>query len=48
MSRFVKLPENLKSWKVISRLSENNNNELYKISKKEYDGTTVSAYHTQR
>ena len=43
MSRFVKLPENLKSWKVISRLSENNNNELYKISKKEYDGTTVSA-----
>ena len=43
MSRFVKLPENLKSWKIISRLSEDNGNELYKISKKEYDGTTVSA-----
>ena len=43
MSRFVKLPENLKSWKIISRLSEDNDNELYKISKKEYDGTTVSA-----
>lgn len=43
MSRFVKLPENLKSWKIITRLSDDNNNEVYKVSKKDYDGTVVSA-----
>ena len=43
MSRFVKLPENLKAWKIISRLSEENGNEVYKVNKKEYDGTSVTA-----
>lgn len=43
MSRFVKLPENLKDWKIISRLSENSGNDVYKITKKEYDGTSVTA-----
>lgn len=43
MARFVKLPDNLKSWKVNSRLSEEKGNEIYKISKKEYDGSIVNA-----
>lgn len=43
MARFVKLPDNLKSWKINSRLSEEKGNEVYKISKKEYDGTIVNA-----
>lgn len=43
MARFVKLPDNLKSWKINSRLSEEKGNEIYKISKKEYDGTIVNA-----
>ncbi len=43
MSRFLKLPENLKAWKIIARLSDNNDSEVYRVSKKEYDGTSVTA-----
>lgn len=43
MSAFIKLPESLKSWKIISRLSDEKGNELYKVSKKDYDGTVISA-----
>lgn len=43
MSAFIKLPESLKSWKIISRLSDEKGNELYKISKKDYDGTVIPA-----
>ncbi len=43
MSRFIKLPENLKAWKIVSRLSDNNGSEVYRVNKKEYDGTSVSA-----
>ncbi len=43
MSKFVKLPECLKSWKINSCLSDEKGNALYKVSKKEYDGTVISA-----
>lgn len=43
MSAHIKLPDSLKSWKIISRLPDNNGNEIYKVSKKDFDGTVVSA-----
>lgn len=43
MSRFVKLPENLKSWKINGCISDVKGNEVYKITKKDYDGTIVTA-----
>lgn len=43
MSKSVKLPDCLKSWKINSCLSDEKGNALYKVSKKEYDGTVVSA-----
>lgn len=43
MPRYIKMPENLKAWKISSLVSEENGNEVYKVSKKEYDGTVVSA-----
>ncbi len=43
MPRHIKMPENLKLWKITSLVSEENGNEVYKVSKKEYDGTVVSA-----
>ncbi len=42
MAAHVKLPENLRSWKIISRLSDDNGNEIYKVSKKDYDGTVIN------
>lgn len=43
MSASIKLPEKLKSWKIITRLSDEKSNELYKVSKKDYDGTVIPA-----
>ena len=43
MSAHIKLPDSLKSWKIISRLPDDNGNEIYKVSKKDFDGTVVSA-----
>lgn len=34
MSKFIKLPDELKSWKINSLVSESDSNELYKITKK--------------
>lgn len=44
MSKFVKLPDNLKAWKINSLVSSENGNELYKISKKDSDGSVINAY----
>ena len=43
MSRLLKLPGELKQWKVISSLPEQNGNSVFEVSKKEYDGTITSA-----
>lgn len=43
MSAHIKLPDSLKYWKIISRLPDDNGNEIYKVSKKDYDGTVISA-----
>lgn len=43
MPAHIKLPDALKSWKIISRLPDNNGNEIYKVSKKDFDGTIISA-----
>lgn len=42
MGAHIKLPDNLKSWKIISRLPNDNGNEIYKVSKKDFDGTVIS------
>lgn len=42
MGAHIKLPDNLKSWKVISRLPDDNGNEIYKVSKKDFDGTLIT------
>lgn len=39
----IKLPESLKSWKVIAQLPDEKENKVFKISKKRADGTTASA-----
>lgn len=43
MSAHIKLPDSLKTWKIISRLPDDNGNEIYKVSKKDFDGTVISA-----
>lgn len=43
MAKLIKLPDSLKSWKVVSCLSKTNECEVYEVNKKEYDGTTLSA-----
>lgn len=42
MGAHIKLPDSLKSWKIISRLPDDNGNEIYKVSKKDFDGTVIS------
>lgn len=42
MAAHIKLPENLRSWKIISRIPDDNGNEIYKVSKKDYDGTVIN------
>lgn len=42
MGAHIKLPDSLKSWKIISRLPDDNGNEIYKVSKKDFDGTLIS------
>lgn len=42
MGAHIKLSDNLKSWKIISRLPDDNGNEIYKVSKKDFDGTLIS------
>lgn len=46
MAKF-KLPEPLKSWKVIQRLDDVNDNAVYRVSKKEIDGSITNAVLTQ-
>ena len=46
MAKF-KLPEPLRSWKVIERLEDVNGKAVYKVSKKEIDGSTTNAVLTQ-
>lgn len=43
MSAHIKLPDSLKFWKIISHLPDDNGNEIYKVSKKDFDGTVISA-----
>lgn len=43
MSKFVKLPECLRAWKIDACISDEKGNALYKVSKKEYDGTVITA-----
>lgn len=43
MSKYVKLPDCLKSWKINSCVSDEKGNALYKVSRKEYDGSVVNA-----
>ncbi|MCH5297111.1 MAG: YARHG domain-containing protein [Ruminococcus sp.] len=43
MAKFIKLPDELKSWKINSALSEGNGGGIYKVSKKDYDGSTINA-----
>ena len=43
MAKFIKLPENLKEWKITSLISENNGCEVYKATKKEFDGAITQA-----
>lgn len=43
MAKLLKLPENLKSWKINSLISDNKDNETYKVSKRDYDGTVINA-----
>lgn len=42
MGAHIKLPDSLKSWKIFSRLPDDNGNEIYKVSKKDFDGTVIS------
>lgn len=42
MAKF-KLPEPLKAWKVLQRLDDVNDNAVYKVIKKEIDGSSTSA-----
>ena len=46
MAKF-KLPEPLRSWKVSERLEDVNGKAVYKVSKKEIDGSTTNAVLTQ-
>lgn len=43
MAKFIKLPDELKSWKINSVLGEGKDGGVYKASKKDYDGTTINA-----
>lgn len=43
MAKFIKLPEELKSWKVNSVINEGKGGGVYKISKKDYDGSIINA-----
>lgn len=43
MARFIKLPESLKAWKITSQVPERNDDNLYRVSKKGSDGSTVEA-----
>ncbi len=42
MSKFIKLPDTLKSWKINSLVSSENECEIYKVSKKDFDGTVIN------
>lgn len=43
MAKFIKLPEELKSWKINSVISESKDGGVFKASKKDYDGSTINA-----
>lgn len=43
MSKLIKLPEILKEWRVLGLVSERESTSIYKISKKDYDGTVINA-----
>lgn len=43
MAKFIKLPDELKSWKISAVLGEGKNGGVYEVSKKDYDGSTINA-----
>lgn len=43
MAIFSKLPNELRGWKINSVVSENKNNKIYKITKKDFDGSEIKA-----
>lgn len=43
MARLLKLPNELKEWKVVSRLADINDNSVFEVSKNEFDGSTTKA-----
>lgn len=43
MSKLLKLPNELKQWKVEGALPSQNGNAVFEVSKKEYDGTVTKA-----
>ena len=42
MAMFSKFPNELKAWKINSVISNNKNNEIFKVSKTDFDGTVVN------
>lgn len=42
MSKFLKLPDTLKNWKINSLVSSENDCEIYKVSKKDFDGSVIN------
>lgn len=43
MAKFIKLPDELKSWKISAVLGEGKNGGVYEVCKKDYDGSTINA-----
>lgn len=43
MAKFIKLPEELKFWKINSVISESKDGGVFKVSRKDYDGSTIKA-----
>ncbi len=43
MARLLKLPNELREWKVVSRLADINDNSVFEVSKNEFDGSTTKA-----
>lgn len=43
MARLLKLPNEIKEWKVVSRLADINGNSVFEVTKNEFDGSTTKA-----
>ncbi|MEE1218714.1 MAG: YARHG domain-containing protein [Ruminococcus sp.] len=42
MSRFIKLPDSLKAWKINSVISQSNTQNSYSVTKRDYDGSIIN------